>query len=77
MKQVIKEVEKDCRLNKTTIEAQEKMLNEAELWLNYQEDYNRRNNLRINGVKQQICRETWEQTATIVSNILKDKLQML
>ena len=76
MKQIIKEVKKDCRLNKTTIETQENQLNEAEQRLNNQEDYNRRNNLRPNCVNEQTSGETWEQRATVVCNILKDKLQM-
>lgn len=42
---------------------------------NYQEDYNRRNNLRITGMAEQRS-ETWEQTAQQVSKLLKDKLQL-
>ncbi|KAK3881888.1 hypothetical protein Pcinc_013713 [Petrolisthes cinctipes] len=44
--------------------------------LNYQEDYTRRNNLRISGLKEQPVGETWEQTAVNVSKILEDKLQL-
>ena len=43
---------------------------------NYQEDYNRRNNLQITGVEEQAEGETWEQTAIIVNKLLEDKLQL-
>ena len=42
---------------------------ELERRLNYQEDYSRRNNLRITGLKEQGS-ETWEQTATAVLTLL-------
>ena len=48
---------------------------ELERRLNYQEDYSRRNNLRITGLKEQGS-ETWEQTATVVLTLLQDKLQL-
>ena len=43
--------------------------------LNYQEDYSRRNNLRISGITE-TYRETWEQTATTVSALLCDKMEL-
>ena len=43
---------------------------------NYQEDYSRRNNIRISGIRELPNGETWEQTAEQVSNLLKDKLQL-
>lgn len=48
---------------------------ELERRQNYQEDYNRRNNLRITGFKEEGS-ETWEQTAAAVSALLQDKLQL-
>lgn len=44
--------------------------------LNYQEDYSRRNNLRITGITEQPGGETWEQTAESVTKLLEDKLQL-
>ncbi|KAK4324876.1 hypothetical protein Pmani_004526 [Petrolisthes manimaculis] len=43
---------------------------------NYQEDYNRRNNLRITGLLEEKGKETWEQTLTSVAKIFKDKLEL-
>ena len=43
---------------------------------NYQEDYNRRNNLQISGIEESRAGETWEQSATIVSKLLEEKLQL-
>lgn len=42
---------------------------------NYQEDYNRRNNLHITGIEEQQG-ETWEQTAVQVKKIIENKLQL-
>ncbi len=41
---------------------------------NYQEDYNRRNNLQIVGLEELQGGETWEQTVKQVTKILQDKL---
>lgn len=43
--------------------------------LDYQEDYNRRNNLHITGIEEQEG-ETWEQTAVKVKKLLESKLQL-
>ncbi len=43
---------------------------------NYQEDYSRRNNLRINGVAEREGGETWEQTVESVKSILENKLEV-
>ncbi|KAK3873839.1 hypothetical protein Pcinc_000816 [Petrolisthes cinctipes] len=42
---------------------------------NYQEDYNRHNNLRISGVQERDD-ETWVQTLDIVKSLLQNKLQL-
>lgn len=42
---------------------------------NYQEDYNRRNNLQFVGIEEDLS-ETWEQSAEKVSHLLEDKLQL-
>ena len=44
--------------------------------LNYQDDYSRRNNIRICSVAESSSEETWEQTAVMVSSLLADKLQL-
>ncbi|KAK3884929.1 hypothetical protein Pcinc_010772 [Petrolisthes cinctipes] len=43
--------------------------------LNYQEDYSRRNNLRISGIVEKPG-ETWEETAISVSKLIEEKLQL-
>lgn len=43
---------------------------------NYQEDYNRRNNLQFIGIEEKQEGETWEQSATLVSKLLEEKLEM-
>lgn len=44
--------------------------------VNYQEDYSRRNNIRINGMEEQGSGETWEQTAAAVSSLLEQKMEL-
>lgn len=51
-------------------------LKDLEGRINYQEDYNRRKNLRISGIEERSGGETWEQTAATVGSLLEDKLQM-
>lgn len=41
---------------------------------NFQEDYGRRKNVRISGLKERVANETWEQTATSVATLLQNKL---
>ncbi|KAK4324820.1 hypothetical protein Pmani_004561 [Petrolisthes manimaculis] len=48
---------------------------ELEQRQNYQENYNRRNNIRITGLQEQPSK-TWEETAITVSKLLEDKLQL-
>lgn len=43
---------------------------------NYQEDYNRRNNLQFIGIGERQGGETWEQSAAAVSKVLEDHLQL-
>lgn len=57
-------------------EAVKEQMRDLEKLYNYQEDYNRRNNLRISGVKELDDGETWEQTAVIVKSLLESKLQL-
>ena len=58
------------------VEGLQSRIAELEQRVNYQEGYSRRNNLRITGLQEQQVSETWEQTATNVSKILQDKLQL-
>ncbi|KAK3887048.1 hypothetical protein Pcinc_008813 [Petrolisthes cinctipes] len=69
---VLKGSDKD---HKDTIEVLKTRVVELEQRQNYQEDYNRRNNIRITGLKEQPG-ETWEETAITVSKLLEDKLQL-
>lgn len=62
-----KQVEIDCLKSKIT---------EMQHRLNFQEDYSRRNNLRITGFHEQPGGETWEETSTNVTKLLEEKLQL-
>ncbi len=44
--------------------------------INHQEDYSRRNNIRIGGVAEPESGETFEQTAMMVSSLLANKLEL-
>lgn len=44
--------------------------------VNYQEDYSRRNNIRIYGIEEQGSSETWEQTAAAVTSLLEQKMEL-
>lgn len=57
------------------IETLKTRVEDLEQRTNYQEDYSRRNNLRISGIRELPNGETWEQTAEKVSALLKDKLK--
>ncbi|MPD01322.1 hypothetical protein E2C01_096842 [Portunus trituberculatus] len=63
-------------MNKTAIEALQTRVEDSEQRMNYQEDYNRRNNIRTSGLNESPNGETWEQTANLVSTLLGDKLQL-
>lgn len=43
---------------------------------NYQEDYSRRNNLRLSGVMERPGGETWEQTVVLVRTLFSQQLQL-
>ena len=51
-------------------------IEELECRANYQEDYNRRKNLRIVGIEERPGGETWDQTAVEASKLLINKLQL-
>ena len=71
----VKVLEKENSDKKDMIEQLQTRVCELEKRSNYQEDYNRRNNLRISGLQEQPG-ETWEQTANKVTQLLEDKLQL-
>ena len=52
-----------------------KFTNEVQRKLTEIEDRSRRNNIRIEGVVQESY-ESWDQTETMVNNLLKDKLEI-
>lgn len=62
--------------NQTKIQDYGKKLEDLEQRFNYQEDYSRRNNLRISGLEEPQNDETWEQTSARVSELLLNKLQL-
>ena len=62
--------------NKTKTDTLDKQIVELERRTNYQEDYNRRSNLRITGIREQPGGETWEEAAKTVSKLLEEKLQL-
>ena len=61
--------------HKTTIEILKTKITELENRQNYQDDYNRRNNIRISGLPEQPG-ETWEETTISVTKVLEEKLQL-
>lgn len=71
----IKSLRKSDNEKKIIIEGLKTRIDELERRLNYQEDYNRRNNLRITGIQEQPG-ETWEQTSAAVMKLLEEKLQL-
>lgn len=64
----------DCE-QKAEIDMLKLKVGELEKRANYQEDYNRRNNLRITGVLEK-PNETWEETAVSVAKLFEEKLQL-
>ncbi len=83
LKTSIKTYEAERVANKATIDKLSQDINSTQIKIkdmedriNCQEDYSRRNNIRISGVEEQSSEQTWEQTAAVVSSLLKDKMQM-
>ncbi|MPC47351.1 hypothetical protein E2C01_041093 [Portunus trituberculatus] len=67
LKNEVKVLRKSEVTYKTTIDGLKQGVEELEKQTNYQEDYNRRNNLRISGLQDQPgVSETWEETAQSV-----------
>ncbi|KAK3888725.1 hypothetical protein Pcinc_007200 [Petrolisthes cinctipes] len=71
-----KTLQKSNRENRTLIDEYKARVEDLEQRLNYQEDYNRRLNLRFSGVQELSASETWEETATLVQKLIEDKLQL-
>lgn len=57
------------------IHAQKQQIMELDMRSNRQEDFNRRNNLRLSGLHEQ-GETNWEQTCSRVAALLEDKLQL-
>ena len=76
LKDEAKKLRTSSNEQQTIIERLQSKVQALEQRVNYQEDYNRRNNLRITGLQEQPRGETWEQTAANVSKLLQDKLQL-
>lgn len=76
LKGEVKTLRKSETVNRSTIDELQTRVESSEQRMNYQEDYNRRNNIRISGLNESPNGETWEQTADLVSTLLGDKLQL-
>ncbi|KAK3893888.1 hypothetical protein Pcinc_002327 [Petrolisthes cinctipes] len=61
--------------NRGTINVLKLQIEELTRRSNYQEDYNRRSNLRFTGI-QEHHGETWEETAVTVTKLIEEKLQL-
>lgn len=59
-----------------TIDNMKLQLSELEKRANYQEDYNRRLNLRFTGIEELPSGETWEETAKTITKLVEEKLQI-
>lgn len=75
LKRDMKLLQKADTEKQVNIEVLQSTVVELQQSMNYQEDYNRRNNIRITGHQEQPG-ETWEQTLTSVTKLLEEKLQM-
>lgn len=64
------------RVMKEDLQVKTHKIQELEDKIIYQEDYNRRKNLQITGLREQQHGETWEQTAVQVSKLFEDKMQL-
>lgn len=72
----IKALQKDNSDSKATIEDLKSKVEELEKRSNSQDDFNRRKNLRITGLREQAGGESWEQTSKTVSEFLEKSLQL-
>ncbi len=72
----VKDLQSEVKeLRKFASEILKSQIKDLEQRQNYQEDYNRRNNLRISGIEEKLG-ETWEETAIAVSKLIEEKLQL-
>ena len=58
------------------LESSHDKIKELENRVNLQEDYSRRNNIRISGMDEMGDGETWEQTAAEVTSLIEEKMQI-
>lgn len=70
-----RELEREMKEKNTTIEKLTLKVKDLDERVIYQEDYSRRNNLRISGLEER-PNETWEQTSAAVTSLLETKLQL-
>lgn len=75
LKEDLKAVRKSNSDKETTVNDLKGCAKELVQRLNYQDDYSRRNNLRITGLYE-TAGESWEQTAALVSSLLQNKLEL-
>lgn len=75
LKNQVKVLQQSNTEKQKCIEGLRSTINELQQRVNYQEDYSRRNNIRITGLQEQRG-ETWEQTCNSVSKLLEETLQL-
>ncbi|KAG0720477.1 Spermatogenesis-associated protein 5-like protein 1 [Chionoecetes opilio] len=83
LKQQVKHQDQELKCRRNTnetlsekLEGSETLIKDLEDRCNYQEDYNRRNNLQFLGMVGRQGGDTWEQAAVLVSKLLEEKLQL-
>ena len=76
LKNELKSLQKTDRENRNLIEDYKIRIEDLEQRANYQEDYNRRPNLRFSGVPELCTGETLEETATLVQKIIINNLKL-
>lgn len=67
---------KAAKLETDKLTEQVEKIKELEERINYQGDYSSRKNVRISGIEECDGSETWEQTATSITSMLQDKMQL-
>lgn len=76
LKNQVKVLQKADTEKQVEIDSLKSTMMELQQRVNYQEDYSRRNNLRISGIQEPSGGETWEQTSVSVSKLFEETLQL-
>lgn len=76
LKNQVKVLQKSDTEKQVEIDSLKSTIVDLQQRVNYQEDYSRRNNLRISGIQELSGGETWEQTSVTVSKLFEETLQL-